>query len=64
MKLTEFEAAIKALGKIKDLRDRLKRDAVAMEREGVDLCDRAEVELSLMEIAICYGAIDKLLEGL
>lgn len=65
MKLAdELEASARVLREVAGLRDRLKARGTEVEKAGFAMTDTVSVDMTPMEIAICYGAIDKLLEGL
>lgn len=64
MDAEEFEKSMEPLRQLFALRDRFKRQCETSQKIGSALTDRVSMEMSIMEIAICFGLLDKALEGL
>lgn len=45
------------------LREKFKRQCEVSEEIGSTMHDRVSVELSIMEIMLCFGVLDRALEG-
>lgn len=63
MDVEELENALAAVRQLVALREKFKRQCEASEKIGSAITDKVSMELSIMEIAICFGALDEVLEG-
>jgi hypothetical protein len=64
MDVEKFEESLAAVRQLVALREKFKRQCEISEKIGSAMHDKVSMELSIMEIAICFGALDKVLEGL